>query len=85
MAITPKYALRTPEPTDPGDVPTDMAELAADVEALLSTGMVDMTGGTVKVKAAAAADHPLRRDAIIYGTVANIPATLAEGQIYLAY
>jgi hypothetical protein len=85
MATTPKYGLRTPEPTEPGDVPTDMAELAADVETLLSTGTVDLTGGTIKVKTPAASDQPLRRDAIIYGPGASPPATLAEGQLWCGF
>jgi hypothetical protein len=85
VATTPKYGLRTPQPTDPGDVPTDMAELAADVEALLSTGTVDLTDGTLKVKTPAGSDQPLRRDAIIYGPVASPPATLADGQVWMGY
>jgi hypothetical protein len=32
MAVTPRYALRYPDATDPADVPTDMGELALDVE-----------------------------------------------------
>ena len=35
MGATPKYGLRFPELDDPADVPTDMGELAADVEAAL--------------------------------------------------
>jgi|SRR5262252_9844307 len=37
MGATPKYALRYPEPADPADVPTDMHELATDVEAALQS------------------------------------------------
>lgn len=33
MGTTPVLALRYPEPTDPADVPTDIHELATDVEA----------------------------------------------------
>lgn len=35
MGTTPIYALRYPEPTDPANVPTDMHELATDVETQL--------------------------------------------------
>jgi hypothetical protein len=37
MPTTPVYALRYPAATDPADVPTDMGELATDVETALST------------------------------------------------
>jgi len=37
MATTPKYALRYPDATDPADVPTDMGELATDVDNALPT------------------------------------------------
>jgi len=36
MPTTPVYALRYPAATDPADVPTDMGELATDVESALS-------------------------------------------------
>jgi hypothetical protein len=35
MPTTPKYALRYPAPTDPADVPTDIGNLATDVETTL--------------------------------------------------
>ena len=35
MGTTPTYGLRFPEPADPADVPTDMHELATDVETAL--------------------------------------------------
>jgi hypothetical protein len=37
MPTTPVYALRYPAPADPADVPTDMGELATDVENKLLT------------------------------------------------
>jgi hypothetical protein len=36
MGTTPIYALRYPAATDPADVPTDMQELATDVETLVA-------------------------------------------------
>lgn len=40
MPTTPIYGLRYPAPSDPADVPTDMGELATDLETLLSTKAV---------------------------------------------
>src|SRR5262245_54674607 len=39
MGTTPVYAFRFPDPSDPADVPTDMHELALDVEGVLATGL----------------------------------------------
>jgi hypothetical protein len=52
MPVTAKYALRYPAPADPADVPTDMGELAVDVEAALTgTSLV----GTYAARPAATA------------------------------
>ena len=37
MPTTSKYGWSTPAPTDPDDVPTDMASLASQIEATMST------------------------------------------------
>lgn len=37
MGVTPKHALRYPAGTDPNDVPTDLNELALDVESVMAS------------------------------------------------
>lgn len=37
MPTTPQYGWSTPAPTDPDDIPTDLASLASQVEATMST------------------------------------------------
>lgn len=46
MPTTPTYALRYPAATDPADVPTDMGELATDVEAALNGKQATAAKGT---------------------------------------
>lgn len=85
MATTPKYALPSPDVLDPGDGPTQMQALAQAVEDLLSTGVLDMTGGTVKIAAPAADSHPLRRVDVQIGPAASVPDPLPTGTVYLGY
>lgn len=82
---TPKYGLTAPTDNDTADGPEQLLSVLQQVEDLLSVRDVDLTGGTVKVAAAADSAHPLRRDAVLYGPVGSPPASLAEGQIWLGY
>jgi hypothetical protein len=71
MGVTPQYNLRYPENSDVADVPTDIQELAVDVEAQLA-----LRATTAEVDA--------RIDAkVMVGTAGARPPTAAEGTVYL--
>jgi hypothetical protein len=81
MPTTPIYALRYPALTDPADVPTDMGELATDVEGAL-TGALPVkpvvNGKFVKGVGGAAVWSSLATDALS----ATPPASPVDGQLW---
>lgn len=66
--------LQYPEDTDPPDVPGDMQALATGVQSALQAR--DASIGQVDTKV---------NEKILYGPVANLPGTLAAGQLYAGY
>ncbi|HYV59138.1 MAG TPA: hypothetical protein VFA62_03630, partial [Acidimicrobiia bacterium] len=75
MGATPVFGFRFPEPPDPADVPTDMHELALDVETAINGALVPKpvvngrfvkgVGGAAVWAALTAADIPPIGDAQI--------------------
>jgi hypothetical protein len=59
MGTTPQFALRYPEATDPADVPTDMHELASDVDALLGIVKVPTLGSGKRALLGSYSGQPL--------------------------
>lgn len=92
MPTTPKYGFRTPTSADIADGPTQLLNLATDVETLLSSGAVDLSAGTIKVAAPAASDQAVNRDyvdvkiagRVVVGPAASAPAAggLPDGSLY---
>jgi hypothetical protein len=60
MATSANYGLRSPLPSDSADGPRDIGNLADDVDALLSTGDVDLTAGTIQAGAPVLPAHVVR-------------------------
>jgi hypothetical protein len=86
---TPKYGFPAPDPTEAADGPVQILALANSVETLLSTGTLDMTSGTTKVKAPSASDHAATKGYIdgrlVIGAAASVPATATDGTLFFGY
>jgi len=66
--------------TSPPDVVGWLTQGLQGLDTVLGTGSKPIT-----VAVATAVGQPLRRDAVLYGPVASVPATLATGQMFLGY
>ncbi len=66
--------------TSPPDVVLWLTNAVNAFDTILGTG-----SAPIKVAVATAPEQPLRRDAIKYGPVGSVPATLAPGSVYLGW
>lgn len=73
-ASTTPDGLPYPVDADPPDVPSDFQALATAVQSALSAR--DASIGQVDTKI---------NEKVLYGPVANVPGTLAAGQLYAGY
>jgi hypothetical protein len=89
MASTPLYAFPAPDHPEDADGPEQILALAAAVEALLSTGVLKMSTGTIEAADPTSARHPVTKawfDArILFGPEGSVPASLPVGSIYFGY
>jgi hypothetical protein len=66
--------------TSPPDVVGWLTQGIQGLDTVLGTGSKPIT-----VAVATAVGQPLRRDQILYGTVASLPATLPVGTLFCGY
>jgi hypothetical protein len=80
MATTPNFGVALPDQTTSPDVVTWYNAALGVFDAILGSA-----SAPIKVQAGTAATQPLRRDQILYGPLANVPATLPVGTVYLGH
>lgn len=78
---TPNLGIPLPtQATSPPDVVAWLSNGLNEVDTILGTG-----SKPIKVAAATTSEQPLRRDAVRYGPVGSLPATLPPGTIYCGW
>jgi hypothetical protein len=96
MATTPTYSFPAPDTPDAAHGPDQILALAQAVENLLTTGVLQMSGGTIQagtieVTDPASANHPVTKGwyeaRILLGPEGSAPAAGAvpDGTLYFGY